>query len=176
MYNYENGALRRITELKRTLLGREKRFDCAVLRHNGSHIVVLFVATEAMHVHGIDLPAGTVTFGHFWTDRPYNVYHWLNPESGATMDHYVNLSADTRLSEGLLEWLDLIVDILIVPGHPPAILDEDEVPADADSALRGRIAEATEAVLRHPERWLAELERDRSVLWPSISRVVAAQR
>lgn len=175
MPNHETLVLPRITEVKRTLFGREKRFECAVLRRDGSHVVVLFVAPEPMHVHGIGLPAGTVTLGHFWTDRPYNVYHWLNPSSGATIGHYVNLSADTRLSQGVLEWLDLIVDILVVPDHPPAILDEDEIPIDADSTLRSHIWEATEIVLRDQERWLAELERDRSALWPSVRRAVAAK-
>src|SRR5450432_4344977 len=107
--------LARITELKRTLGGREKRFDCAVLRRTASQVTVLFVAPEAMHVHGVNLPAGTVTFGHFWTDRPYNVYHWLDARSGATLGFYVNLSAETKVSDHVLEWLDLIVDILILP-------------------------------------------------------------
>ena len=31
-----------------------------------------------MHVHGVELPAGTVSFGHFWADRHYNAYHWLD--------------------------------------------------------------------------------------------------
>ena len=168
--------LPRITEVKRTVFGSEKRFQCAVLRHDGSHVVVLFVAPEAMCVHGIDLPAGTVTFGHFWTDRPYNVYHWLNPRTGATIGHYVNLSAHTCLSEDLLEWLDLIVDILVVPGRDPAVLDEDEVPAEADYALRSRIAQAKEAVLRDQARWLAEVEKDRSALWPSVRGALTAER
>ena len=69
-----------ILEIKRTLDGREKRFDCRLLTlaADARHAAVLWVAPAAMHVHGVDLPAGTVSVGHFWTDRPYNVYHWLD--------------------------------------------------------------------------------------------------
>src|SRR5947207_11380362 len=66
-----------ILEIKRTLAGGEKHFECARLHLDGPHVVLLFVATAPMQVHGVALPAGTVTFGHFWRDRAYNVYHWL---------------------------------------------------------------------------------------------------
>ncbi|MEO7669503.1 MAG: hypothetical protein ABIW57_09190, partial [Polyangia bacterium] len=91
-------ALPEITEVKRTLAGVEKRFACRVLAREGSHLVVLFIAPAAMNVHGVSLPAGTVTFGHFWTDRPYNVYHWLEQSTGATIGYYLNLSEATRLT------------------------------------------------------------------------------
>jgi protein associated with RNAse G/E len=159
-------SLPRIVELKRTLAGRRKEFECAVLHQADDHIVVLFVAPEAMHVHGVDLPAGTVTLGHFWTERPYNVYHWLDQATGATIGHYINLSAETRLSGGVLEWLDLIVDILVLPHAAIAVLDEDEIPATADSTLRQRIADAKEIVVRALPVLIPELERYRINLWP----------
>lgn len=164
------GALSRIIEVKRTLSGTEKRFECAVLLRNDTHVVVLFVAPAAMHVHGIDLPAGTITFGHFWTDRPYNVYHWLDRTSGATIGYYVNLSDGTRVAEGLLEWRDLAIDVLLLPNGRMTILDEDEVPANASEVLLARIAEAKECVLRTHPALVTELEHHRTALWPIHNR------
>jgi hypothetical protein len=155
-----------ILEVKRTLGGVEKRFACSVLRRQGAHLVVLFVAPAAMNVHGVALPAGTVTFGHFWTDRPYNVYHWLEAAGGETIGYYFNLAADTRFDETRLDWTDLAVDVLALPGRAPVVLDEDEIPGDASADLLRRIALAKAAVLRDPPALLAELEQARNALWP----------
>lgn len=170
--------LPRIVEVKRTLLGREKRFECGVLRRAGTHIVVLYVSPVAMHVHGVDLAPGTVTFGHFWTDRPYNVYHWLDPQhgkmngemNGQTIGHYLNLSADTRIldqPEPLLEWLDLVVDVLVMPGGHVTVLDEDEIPAGADDETRARIGAARARALADVPALVHELDQYRAALWPA---------
>jgi hypothetical protein len=161
-----NFALDRIVEVKRTLSGQEKRFACTVLAREGSHLIVLFVAAAAMHVHGVDLPAGTVTFGHFWTDRPYNVYHWLDGVTGSTIGYYVNLSDSTSIGEGSLEWRDLIVDVLLMPDGRATVLDEDEIRADVPSSLRLQIADARATVLGARLALIAELERNRAALWP----------
>src|SRR3954465_9064075 len=95
--------LSRVVELKRTLSGGVKTFDCRLLSGDRRHAVLLFVAPAAVHVHGVDLPAGTVTFGHFGTDRFYNVYHWLDP-AGGTIGFYFNLSDSTSIDDGRLEW------------------------------------------------------------------------
>jgi len=159
----------RILEIKRTLDGREKRFDCAVLARTPTHLVVLFVSTGPMNVHGVGLPAGTVTFGHFWTDRPYNVYHWLDRRSGENLGTYVNVADQTTIEDGVLAWRDLVVDVLVAPGRALAVLDEDELPADLPPELRARIA-ATTATLRASWAELAaELEAARAALWPSIA-------
>ena len=162
--------LPRLLEVKRTLDGREKRFDCRVLARAAGQVVVLFVAPGAIHVHGVDLPAGTVTFGHFWEDRPYNVYHWLRPADGAGIGAYVNLSAETHLDGDTLTWLDLIVDVLVLPGRAPAILDEDELPRDAVPDLRARIADAQVRLLNDLPGLREELETARTALWPLASR------
>jgi hypothetical protein len=161
--------LPRIVELKRTLSGRETQFECRVLHGEGPHLVVLFVSAEAMRVHGVDLPPRTVTFGHFWQDRPYNVYHWLDGSGGRAIGAYVNLAAETHIEPGRVEWLDLAVDILALPGAPPRVLDEHEIPADATPALRAKISEACRAVLDGMPDLLTELERFRGRLWPLVA-------
>ena len=155
-----------IRELKRTLSGREKHFDCRALASRDGYVVVLFVAAAAMHVHGVHLPAGTVTFGHFWRDRPYNVYHWLDAATGRPLGVYVNLSRDTVVNDDSLEWLDLVVDVLALPGAAPRVLDEDEIPADASPQVRQDIAAALATVLAELPRLLEQLETERARLWP----------
>jgi hypothetical protein len=162
-----------IREIKRTLTGSEKRFDCRALSAHDGYLIVLFVAAEAMHVHGVDLPAGTVTFGHFWRDRPYNVYHWLHATTGRTLGCYVNLSQDTIIDDDRLEWLDLAVDVLALPGVPPRVLDEDEIPADASPQVRQVIAVALARVLADLPALQEQLESQRTRLWPTVAAELA---
>jgi hypothetical protein len=148
-----------ILEIKRTLDGREKRFDCRLLtlaadRH---HAAVLWVAPAAMHVHGVDLPAGTVSVGHFWTDRPYNVYHWLD-RAGGTLGYYFNICDQTRIDAGLIEWRDLTVDVLALPDGRLDVLDEHELPADLPAEIAAHIAAGTRALLDAPTAVMTEID------------------
>jgi hypothetical protein len=147
-----------ILEIKRTLDGREKRFACHLIAGDRRHAVVLFVAPAAMSVHGVELPAGTITFGYFWTDRLYNVYHWVEPAHGATIGFYFNLADGTLIEDGRLEWRDLTVDVLATPEGRLEVLDETELPADLDETLRRRIADARQQVLADPGALMRQLE------------------
>lgn len=153
-----------ILEIKRKLSGQAKEFNCRVLSRDGTHLVVLFIARVEMNVHGVVLPAGTATFGHFWSDRPYNVYHWLDPADGQTIGYYVNLAEETALSKDRLEWRDLIVDVLVSRDGQPTVLDVDEIPTDLAVGVRERIAAAQARVLGELPALLRELEQARSRL------------
>jgi len=126
-------------------------------------------------VHGVQLPAGTVTFGHFWQGRPYNVYHWLDHTDGAPIGIYANLAGDTRLEGETLSWLDLVVDVLILPGAQPVILDEDELPADMPAYLVARLGQARAAFFDDLPALLIELDEARAELWPSAVPHLAVQ-
>ena len=154
-----------VLEIKRTLSGREKRFQCHLLAatDDHSHAVLMFVAPQAMLVHGVELPPGTVTFGHFWTDRLYNVYHWLDAQR-RSIGFYFNLADRTRITPDLLEWRDLPVDILAVDAtaSPPGrleVLDEDELPADLDPELRRIIDRGKASILGDPAGVITEIEQ-----------------
>lgn len=153
-----------ILEIKRKLSGQTKEFNCRVLSRDGTHLVVLFIARGEMNVHGVVLPAGTATFGHFWSDRPYNVYHWLDPTDGATIGYYVNLAEETTISNDRLEWRDLIVDVLVSRDGQPTVLDIDEIPGDLPVPLRERIEAGQARLLGELPTLLGELEQSRSGL------------
>jgi predicted RNA-binding protein associated with RNAse of E/G family len=150
-------ALPRIIEHKLTLGGVEKRFECKLLSRTSTHLAVLWIAPAAMHVHGVDLPAGTVSIGHFWTDRPYNVYHWLRGDR-TTLGYYFNLADRTRWSSERLDWRDLTVDVLVMPEGRRDVLDEDELPAELDAEARAHIDEGKAALLGATADVLAEVE------------------
>ena len=156
-----------VVEIKTTLAGVEKRFDCLRLSGNSDRVVLLWIAREPMHVHGVDLPAGTISFGHFWTDRPYNVYHWIDPQQ-RTIGFYFNVSDRTRIGSDRLEWRDLVIDVLATPGGRLDVLDEDELPPVVDPEAAASIAQARAAILAAPAALMTEIETASRALYPLV--------
>jgi predicted RNA-binding protein associated with RNAse of E/G family len=109
------------------------------------------------------LRKGTVTVGHFWTDRPYNVYHWL--DGGRTVALYVSIATDTTIDPVAIAYRDLVIDVLIRPSGAIEILDEDELPPSIEPRYRIAIAKALETCVSEARRLSAEIEREtRAVL------------
>ena len=120
-------------------------------------MVVLLELSHAREVEDLSLPAGTLSFGYFWTDRDYNAYHWISPQ-GATLGLYLNVSGSTAISENEVRWRDLVVDVLVTPDGRCRVLDEDELPDDLEPALLRRIkATRDDLVMRH-RQLLEEVE------------------
>jgi predicted RNA-binding protein associated with RNAse of E/G family len=160
-------ALPAITEVKVTLAGARKTFSCQVVDRSATALVVLFVSKAPVKVHDLELPAGTVTFGYFWVDRSFNVYHWMSP-AGATLAFYVNLAEGTTLAGETLFWRDLTLDVLIRPGAAALVLDEDELPPDLDADTWARIDRARAEVLSRAQTLPGELEAASDAYWPRV--------
>jgi len=156
-----------IVEIKQTLAGVEKRFDCQKLAGDTRHVVVLWTAPQSMHVHGIDLPAGTISFGHFWADRFYNVYHWVDAAQ-RTIGLYFNIADQTRIGPAQLEWRDLVVDVLATPAGRLDVLDEDELPASLAPDVAEHLAAGKAAILDAPAAVIAEIEAASRALYPLV--------
>jgi len=155
-----------ITERKTRLDGSVVEYVCEPLVvEEGRRAVVRYVTERDRAIEGTDLVLrkGTVTVGHFWTDRPYNVYHWL--DGGRTVAFYVNIATDTTIEPALIAYLDLVVDVLIRPSGALEVLDEDDLPASIEPRYRLAIAKALETCVTEGRRLTAEIEREtRAVL------------
>ena len=129
--------------------------------------VVRYVTEQDRPLEGTDLVLrkGTVTVGHFWTDRPYNVYHWL--DGGRTIALYVNIASDTTIDQEAIAYRDLIVDVLIRPSGAIEILDEDELPPSIEPRYRLAIAKALETCVTEARRLVAEIERETRAVLPA---------
>ncbi|MDX2021802.1 MAG: DUF402 domain-containing protein [Deltaproteobacteria bacterium] len=153
-----------IVETKITLQGQHKVFTCQRLDGNETNVTVLFISDRPMRVADIDLPTGTVTFGHFWRDRLYNVYHWLTP-TGTTLAHYFNIAHETTISADALQWHDLELDVLCRPGASPEVLDEDELPPDLPAPMRQLIDQGIKDVFSALPALQPGLESAADDLW-----------
>ena len=127
--------------------GRPQDFACELVLRRAGLAVLRFILPHANRIGPLDLPDGGLTYGFFWEDRPYNLYWWMTP-AGETLGYYFNLGDHLTIGREELSWRDLWVDILVMPGHDPLILDEGEVPPDLDQALTAYLAGAKDMVLR----------------------------
>lgn len=159
----QTGAVRGqpITERKTRLDGTHEDFTCErLLLEPGKRAVLRYVLDREWRIAGgeLVLPTGTVTVSHYWTDRPYNVYHWVGP--AGTIAYYCNVVASTEIRDDLVAYTDLAVDVLIRPDGRTLVLDEEELPADLAPARRGVVARALEALSGDVRRLAAEIERE----------------
>lgn len=146
--NFVRGYQRICFEEKRYPDGRQNWYRASVFMLQPGHGILVFVASQAYEVDGIYLPIGTVTFGLFWSDRPYNLYAWMEPNCQWIRALYFNVCDRTVLSANLFVWRDLWVDVLIAPYCKPKIIDYDEVPDTISSQLRGTIQNSVEQVIK----------------------------
>ncbi len=142
-----------VTEIKTTLAGEEKRFACELLARADAEAVVIYRMPRAVELEDIVLPENAISLGYFWAHKPFNAYHWLDPD-GRSLALYFNISDGTRLGEHEIAWRDLAVDVLITPDLRCRVLDEDELPADLDAGLRAYIEAARERLCAAPAQAL----------------------
>jgi predicted RNA-binding protein associated with RNAse of E/G family len=150
-----------ITERKTRLDGSVSEYVCEPVRiEPGKRAVVRFVSDRERAIQGTDLVlrAGTVTVGHFWVDRPYNVYHWRDGDK--TIALYVSIADETTIEDRIITYTDLVVDVLLRPFGAIEILDEDELPPTLEPRHRLAIAKALETCITEPRRLVSEIERE----------------
>ena len=150
---------RPITERKTRFDGSVQEFACQILDLGPGHAVLRYDFVREWTVNGIVLPRGGMTAGHFWIDRPYNVYHWLDPDGG-TLGFYFNVGHTDTIEPDLLAWRDLIVDVIVRPDGGMDVLDEEELPPDLAPEHRGTIARALEQIMTNPKRLTREIEQE----------------
>ena len=149
--------MRTITEIKTTLGGARKTFECELLSLQQDAAVVIYRMPADHQLEDLLLPKGSLSLGYFWEDRPYNAYHWVDDKRG-TLALYFNVCDNTRISPRQVEWRDLTVDILITPDLRCRVLDEDELPDDLDHKLLTRINATRDSLCSAADRLLREFE------------------
>jgi len=157
--------LDRITEIKTTLSGARKEFDCELLCRATREVVVIYRMPGEVQLEDLLLPKDSISLGYFWEDRAYNVYHWIDQQR-QTLALYFNICDNTHISSDQVAWRDLTVDILITPDLRCRILDEDELPDDIDSDLLSYIFATRDALCADPAGLLSSFEARRRELLP----------
>ena len=154
-----------ITERKTRLDGTVAEFACTLLAiEPGRRAVLRYVIDREWKIGetGIVVRPGFVTIAHYWIDRPFNVYHWL--DGPRTVAYYCNVAETTEIGEQLVAFTDLAIDVLLRPSGAIDVLDEDEIPPDLEPRHRLTIAKALEILVTDAKRLIAEIERETRAL------------
>jgi protein associated with RNAse G/E len=119
--------MKKFIECKRTYFEEKKVFECYLVEKRSSEVVLIYEISAPMEFLGINFLPGSRSFGYFWTEKNYNVYHWID-SNDKTIVFYFNISKDTNIFENSVEWKDMIVDIVAFPNGKTLTVDQDEVP------------------------------------------------
>lgn len=68
---------------------------------------------------------GTVSYEYYWKNQWYNVFRFHEPE-GDLRNFYCNINRPPRFENGILDYIDLEIDILVWRDFSFEILDLDE--------------------------------------------------
>lgn len=120
--------------LEKSITINSRKFDGAVNRswkcdlaeRNGSLLV--FIGIFDLEVKHADLGIirrGTVSYEYYWLDRWYNVFRFHEPD-GEFRNYYCNINIPPRFQDGILDYVDLDIDVLVWPDGSFKILDRDE--------------------------------------------------
>jgi protein associated with RNAse G/E len=68
---------------------------------------------------------GTVSFEYYWLDRWFNIFKFCEPEGGLR-NYYCNLNMPPVFKDGVLDYIDLEIDVLVSNNFEVEILDREE--------------------------------------------------
>ena len=146
-------------EKKLTVTGKEKLFECELVHLSKNFGVLKYIIRRNNDIDGLKLSSGDITYGLYWTDRPYTLYVWI-VNQGKDRAYYFNIADRILLQPAEFVWRDLAIDILIDPDLRVHVLDEDELPADLDPQLFNYI-QSTKSLILHRHR---EIMREADVV------------
>lgn len=125
-----------------------KSWRCELLEQRDSLLVA--VGEFDVDVYHSDLghiKKGTLSYEYYWLDRWYNVFRFHEP-SGEFRNFYGNVSTPARFENGILDYVDLDIDLMIDANSKITVLDREdyeqsiaifgystEVQANVESAL-----------------------------------------
>jgi len=135
-------------EKKRFLSGTEVTYHCELVALGSQFGILRYLVEHQQQVGSLTLPPGTVSYGFYWSDRPYILYKWFN-KNGDGLGDYFSLADSVRLSAQEFFWRDLVVDVLVLPTGQIEVLDEDELPECLAEKLRACIESGKQTVLRN---------------------------
>lgn len=129
-----------------------RSWKCDLIRKSGTELV--FVGTFDLDISHPDLgnlKRGTISYEYYWLDRWYNIFCFYEPD-GRFRNYYCNVNMPPVFVDGILNYVDLDIDVVVWPDGSFKILDEGEyeqnaIKFDYPEDVREKAADALHQVL-----------------------------
>jgi uncharacterized protein len=125
--------------MARSVTINSRKFDGSVHRTwqaelvSESDTLLTFVGEfneEIWHPHLGIIRRGTISHESYWLDRWYSVFRFHEP-GGELRNFYCNVNMPPMFENGVLDYVDLDIDVLVWPDFTYEILDRDDFARNA---------------------------------------------
>jgi protein associated with RNAse G/E len=101
---------------------------------------------EIIHSHLGVIGRDTISYEFYWLERWYNVFRFHEPD-GSLRNFYCNINMPPKFESGVLDYVDLDIDIVVWRDFSRQILDVEEFEVNSDkynypNALRKKVRDS----------------------------------
>lgn len=128
-----------MSQKRETVIINSRKYDGKIHRSWQAELVeqkdslLVFVGEfdqEVNHSHLGVIRRGTISYEFYWLDRWYNVFRFHQPD-GELRSFYCNVNLPPKFENGVLDYVDLDIDVLVWKDFSVEILDLDEFAENA---------------------------------------------
>ncbi len=134
-----------------------RSWQCDLLEHDESKIVLQGkFDRDVQHLELGLIKCGTRSFEFFYPRKWYSIFRFHEPD-GSFRNYYLNINLPPVFENGVVDYVDLVIDIVVWPDMSYQILDVAEFEANSslfgyDDELRTRVKETTDLLVQLIER------------------------
>ena len=114
----------------------------------------------------LTISRGSYTIASYWSNKPYNFYYWIDAE-GNYVGSYFNIVRNTIITDEIVSFEDLIIDILMLPNGDHYILDEEELPEPLDQFEEGFVKDVLNSLLGEVDALIENVKNESGVVLPT---------
>lgn len=117
-----------IVVIKKDADGIEKwRYPGRILVRDAASVLIEAIFTKGdMDYFGIVFAKGDRFLERYFSNRWYNIYELHDKNDGTLKGWYCNVTRPAVISDGVIAYEDLALDLLVYPDGSQLVLDEDE--------------------------------------------------
>src|SRR4030095_1360847 len=122
-----------------------KSWQCRLVERSDSLVKLIGeFDSDVSHAGLGSIARGTVSEEYYWLDRWYNVFSFSEPD-GSFRNLYCNITMPPKFEKGILDYVDLDIDVIVWPDGRVETLDEDDFAENSE--LFGYSAEVRQNAL-----------------------------
>jgi len=128
-------------------LSIRRTWQCELIDRNDPLIVLTGEFDRDVEHSGLgSICKGTISYEYFRLDRWYNIFRFHEPD-GSLRNYYCNVTMPPTFENGVLDYVDLDIDVIVWPDFSFEVVDRDDFETNAlkygyTDAIRKRTEES----------------------------------